>query len=54
MHVFKTFVFTLLPSFASNDALRRRPGRVPGFRHVRATLNFEIFQLFALFRRFDE
>ena len=48
-HVFEILVFIDAPSFASNDALRRRPGVVPGFRHVRGTLNFEIFQLFAFF-----
>ena len=51
---FKTLVCTLLPSFAFNDALRRCPGVVPGFRYFRATLNFKIFQLFAFFRAIDE
>ena len=47
-------VVIFLQSFASNDTLRRRPGVVPGFRHVRWALNFEIFHLFAFFCIFDE
>ena len=48
-HIFKTLASILLPSCTSNDALRHRPGGVPGFRHFRATLNFQNFPTFQVF-----